>query len=88
MQDCKNQCQSCGMPLTEDPKGGGTEKDWVISTQYCSLCYEKWSFIGADCTLEEMQMIVDRTMRAKGMNWFIRKMAMWQLPRLKRWKKQ
>jgi hypothetical protein len=32
-------CQSCGMPLSKDELGGGTEKDGRISTKYCSHCY-------------------------------------------------
>lgn len=85
---CQHQCQSCGMPLSEDPKGGGTEKDGTKSTKYCSLCYEKWAFIGGECTLDEMKMIVDRAMREKNMNWLIRKMALMQIPHLERWKKK
>jgi hypothetical protein len=29
-------CQSCGMPLSKDEKGGGTEADGRKSSQYCS----------------------------------------------------
>lgn len=76
------------MPLTEDPKWGGTEKDGTKSTEYCSLCYEKWAFIGEDCTVHEMQMIVDRALREKNANYFIRKMAVMQIPHLKRWEKK
>jgi len=75
------------MPLNEDAKGGGTEKDGTISTKYCSLCYENGEFIGGNCTLHEMQLIVDRALREKHMNWIIRKFALFQLPHLERWKK-
>lgn len=75
------------MPLTKDPHGGGTEKDGSKSTRYCSLCYKDGAFIGADCTVEQMQDIVENAMKAQGFNWFMRKMARLQIPRLGRWKK-
>ncbi|WP_224768159.1 zinc ribbon domain-containing protein [Metabacillus idriensis] len=31
-------CQSCGMPLSKDEHGGGTEADGSKSTKYCSRC--------------------------------------------------
>lgn len=37
-------CQSCGMPIEKDPKGGGTHKDGSRTTQYCSSCYKKGEF--------------------------------------------
>lgn len=84
---CAYQCQSCGMPLKQDPQGGGSEADGTKSTQYCSLCYKDGAFVGADCTVEDMQRIVDAAMKEKGFNWFFRKMAVWQIPHLNRWKK-
>ena len=38
-------CQSCGMPLKRDEKGGGTNADGSISKMYCSFCYENGEFI-------------------------------------------
>jgi hypothetical protein len=75
------------MPLDKDPQGGGTEQDGTKSKIYCSLCYKDGAFIGADCTVEEMQHIVDEAMQKQGFNWFMRKMALWQIPHLGRWKK-
>jgi hypothetical protein len=37
-------CQSCGMPLKRDEKGGGTNADKSISKKYCSYCYENGEF--------------------------------------------
>jgi hypothetical protein len=34
-----------------------------------------------------MRTIVDDAMKREGMNWLMRKMALWQLPHLERWKK-
>lgn len=86
---CLHQCQSCGMPLAKDPNGkwGGTEKDGSISTMWCSLCYRDGTLLWPDCTLEQMQAIVDRAMKQQGYSWVMRCMARWQLPHLARWKK-
>ncbi len=86
MKPCMQQCQSCGMPLDKDPQGGGTEKDGSKSTMYCSLCYKDGELIGKDCTLDQMKAIVDQAMKKQGFGWFMRKMALWQLPKLGRWK--
>ena len=32
-------CQSCGMPLSRDSLGGGTNADGSSSTEYCSHCF-------------------------------------------------
>lgn len=86
---CYHQCQSCGMPLKKDPSGQwwGTEEDGSISTMYCSLCYKDGKFTWWDCTIWEMQDIVEKAMKDQWMNRFMRKMARRQLPSLKRWKK-
>ena len=53
------------MPLSKDPSGkcGGTEKDGTISTMYCSLCYKNGEFVGKDCTVPQMQDIVENAMK-------------------------
>ena len=38
-------CQSCGMPLSKDPKNGGTNKDGSKSDKYCSYCYKDGKFM-------------------------------------------
>ena len=80
------QCQSCGMPLSKDPGGGGTEADGSKSELYCSLCYRNGKFVGEDCTLAQMQDIVEQAMRNQGYGWPMRKFARMQIPRLARWK--
>jgi hypothetical protein len=37
-------CQSCGMPLSRDQLGGGTNADRSRSTEYCSHCYQSGRF--------------------------------------------
>lgn len=87
-KSCSHQCQSCGMPLQTEKAGDcrGIEKDGSKSEKWCSLCYENGEFIGGDCTLDEMKVIVANAMKKEGINWFIRKMVLWQLPHLERWK--
>ena len=82
------QCQSCGMPLAKDPAGGGTESDGSRSATYCSLCYKDGKFVGEDCTVEQMQKIVERAMKEQGFSWPRRKLARLQIPRLARWKQR
>src|ERR1700675_2502662 len=47
-------CQSCGMPLSKDEKGGGTEADGRKSSQYCSHCYAAGQFTDPNLTVEQM----------------------------------
>jgi hypothetical protein len=79
-------CQSCGMPLANDLGGGGTEEDGGRSKTYCSLCYQDGKFTGDDCTVQEMQEIVERALKRQGYCWPMRALARWQIPRLARWK--
>jgi len=37
-------CQSCGMPMKKDPRGGGTDADGTRSPEYCSYCYQDGTF--------------------------------------------
>src|SRR6266481_9650355 len=47
-------CQSCGMPVSKDEKGGGTEGNGSKSTDYCSHCYRMGQFIDPNLTAEEV----------------------------------
>jgi hypothetical protein len=76
------------MPLSKDAGGGGTERDGRKSETYCSLCYRDGEFVGKDCTVAEMQDIVEQAMKKKGFSWPMRKLAGAQIPRLARWKNQ
>ena len=74
------------MPLAKDPAGGGAESDGSRSATYCSLCYKDGKFVGEDCTVEQMQEIVERAMKEQGFSWPMRKLARLQIPKLARWK--
>lgn len=82
------QCQSCGMPLTTKKAGDcrGTEQDGSKSEKWCSLCYKDGAFITPNCTLKQMEQIVDKALVENGSGRFMRWMAKNQLPHLERWK--
>ncbi len=37
-------CESCGMPMKNDPQGGGTNADGTRSENYCSYCWADGRF--------------------------------------------
>jgi hypothetical protein len=45
-------CQSCGMPLDKDPKGGGTKADQSRSEKYCSFCFQAGKFLDEGISLQ------------------------------------
>jgi len=60
-------CQSCGMPLKNDPNGGGTNADGSKSTMYCSYCWQNGAFTGpADMTVQQMQTFCIGKLKEKG----------------------
>ncbi|MGE7758541.1 zinc ribbon domain-containing protein [Peribacillus sp. NPDC097895] len=78
-------CQSCGMPLSKDELGGGTEKDGSKSTKYCSHCYINGEFT-QDITAIEMQKFVqNHMMENMKMPKFIAKLFTRGIPKLERW---
>lgn len=83
----KNICESCGMPISKDPQGGGTNADGTTSQSYCSYCYTngKFTFEG---TVKEFQEVCRRAMIGSGMS----KLTAWLfsrgMKRLPRWKNQ
>jgi hypothetical protein len=78
-------CQSCGMPLTRDEKGGGTNADGSKSSMYCSHCYAQGRFTLPDITADQMQNIVRQKLREFGipapLGWFFAR----RVPKLERW---
>ncbi len=79
-------CQSCGMPLSKDPEGGGTETDGTKSTTYCSICYDQGTFRHQGVSVAEFQQqCVDALMRS-GMPNIMAWMFPRGNPRLGRWK--
>lgn len=78
-------CQSCGMPLSKDPQGGGTNADGSLSEKYCSYCYAdgKFKFNG---TVKEFQEHCRQQMIAGGHSGFMAWLFSRGLKRLERWK--
>ncbi|MBU1132142.1 zinc ribbon domain-containing protein [Patescibacteria group bacterium] len=88
MEKIYKQCQSCGMPLNKDKKGGGSEKDGTLSKKYCSSCYQNGEFKNPNMSIKEMQKLVDDILKneikfPKILRW----LAVKQIPKLARWKK-
>lgn len=82
----KKICQSCAMPLSNDPIGRGTNSDGTISDEYCSYCYERGQFKKPDFTAKQMQDFCMEKLRERGalkpFAWLLTR----GIPRLKRWR--
>ena len=78
-------CQSCGMPLKRDARGGGTNADGSRSTMCCSRCYAYGRFAFPDMTVDQMQELVRGKLRELGfpgpLGWLFTR----RIPKLKRW---
>jgi hypothetical protein len=79
-------CQSCGMPLKRDTKGGGTNADGSKSAMYCSHCYEGGKFTWPNVTVGEMQTFVKNKMKEMGFPSFLAGFFTKGIPKLERWK--
>ena len=79
-------CQSCGMPLSEDPGGGGTMADGSIHPEYCSRCLKDGAWTEPDITAEQMREKV-RGLIKQERNFpdFIVNRFTKDIPNLKRW---
>lgn len=78
-------CQSCGMPLKRDEKGGGTNADGSVSGMYCSHCYQGGQFTQPDISVSEMQSLVKDKMKTMGFPGFLATLFTRNIPKLKRW---
>jgi len=87
MKQTYKNCQSCGMPLKKDEKGGGTNADGSKSEMYCSKCYENGKFTSPDMTATEMQVLVKGKLKEFGFPGFIAGFFTKGIPKLERWNK-
>jgi hypothetical protein len=78
-------CQSCGMPLSKDPNGGGQELDGTKSLLYCSKCYVSGAFTDPDMTVGQMRQLVKGKLQEMGMPGFLTGLLTYNIPKLKRW---
>ncbi len=86
MDKSNKMCQSCGMPLNKDPKGGGTNADGSISNLYCSYCYENGKFLYTGTNVKEFQEHCRQKMIEGGHNKFVSWLFTRGMSRLDRWK--
>jgi hypothetical protein len=88
MADAKSfkNCQSCGMPLSRDEHGGGTNADGSRSRMYCSHCYEAGRFTLPDITAQQMQERVKGKMKEMGFPGLLAGLFTRKIPKLERWR--
>ena len=79
-------CQSCGMPMKKDDKGGGTHADGSRSETYCSKCYDNGAFREPDITILEMQNKVREKISSVGIPGIVAGWFTGKIPTLDRWK--
>lgn len=79
-------CQSCGMPMKKDEKGGGTETDGSKSLKYCSHCYKSGKYTLPEITAKGMQELVKGKMKEMGFPGFLTGFFTYSIPKLERWK--
>jgi hypothetical protein len=64
-------CQSCGVPLSKDEKGRGSETDGRKSTDYCSHFYQMGQFTDPYLPVEEMVAMVQGVLRKMHISRFL-----------------
>lgn len=79
-------CQSCGMPMNKDEKGGGTEANGKKSTVYCSHCYENGKFTLPNITVAEMRERVNEKLVEMKFPKFLARVFTRNIYKLERWK--
>ncbi len=79
-------CQSCGMPLKKDEKGGGTNADGSKSLMYCSHCFADGRFTLPDITADQMKDRVRGKLKEFGFPGFLTWVFTKNIPKLERWK--
>ena len=88
MQKTYKNCQSCGMPLSRDEMGGGTDAGGSKSLRYCSHCFQDGKFILPDITEEQMKARVKEKMKTFGFPGFLAGLFTRNIPKLERWQKK
>ena len=79
-------CQSCGMPLARDPRGGGTNADGSVNPDYCSNCFHAGAFLEPKLTVADMQQKVRHEVKEMHLPGFMATKFVKQIPTLKRWR--
>jgi Putative zinc ribbon domain len=80
-------CQSCGMPMSRDENGGGTEMDGTTrSIEYCSHCYRNGMFTEPDLTVDDVIARAQARLQAAGVPEPVIERNLMGMYRLDRWK--
>jgi hypothetical protein len=81
-------CQSCGYPMKNDKKGGGSNADGSINKRYCSMCYENGKFLSPQDvdTAQKFQKFCIQEMKKDGINGILAWILTRGIPKLERWK--
>lgn len=74
------------MPLSKDPRGGGSNADGSKSSEYCSRCYNEGAFTQPEMTAAEMTALVEGKLRSMHFPGFLAKRFAKEVPTLRRWK--
>ena len=74
------------MPLSKDPRGGGTNTDGSKSSEYCSRCYEQGVFTQPNITAEEMTALVEGKLPSMHFPGFLARRFAKDVPTLRRWR--
>jgi len=85
MPQSHRNCQSCGMPMKKDEKGGGTNADGTKSLKFCSHCFSGGKFTQPEMTVDEMQVLVKGKLKEFGIPSFIGWFFTKNIPKLERW---
>lgn len=78
-------CQSCGMPLSRDEQGGGTNADGSKSAVYCSHCYQNGKFTMPELTVGQMQERVGEKLKQVGVPPHVAQAQVEKIAQLGRW---
>ena len=78
-------CQSCGMPLSRDEQGGGTNADGTRSAEYCSHCFRQGKFTEPNLTATEMVAKVQALLSSRNMPPAVVQKLAGTIPSLRRW---
>ena len=86
MEAVYKNCQSCGMPMKRDTRGGGTHADGTKSLMYCSHCYQNGQFTQPNLTVDEMKLLVKAKLKEFGIPGLLTGVFTRNIPKLARWK--
>ena len=86
MEKTYKNCQSCGMPMKRDEKGGGTNANGSKNLMFCSKCYEQGKFSQPDMTVEQMQTLVKGKLKEFGFPGIVAGLFTRNIPKLERWR--